>query len=269
MRLAIRHRTAYEYGGTMGLVLERLRLWPRSDTSQEVIAWEVRVEGGSEQARFRDAHGNRMALYAMDEHADALRIEVGGEVETRVADGVLGETEGPPLWLYRRPTPLTAPQEGAARLAARFEPSDALGSLHRLSDAIRESVAYEIGATGPTTSAEEALALGRGVCQDHAHAFLAAARLAGVPARYVSGYLKMNDRDNQDATHAWAEAHVAGLGWVGFDVSNGYSPDERYVRLAVGLDYRDAAPVSGLVRGTRSEALTVTLSVRQMQQSQQ
>jgi hypothetical protein len=78
------------------------------------------------------------------------------------------------------------------------------------------------------------------------HIFVAAARSMGYPARYVSGYLMMNDRVHQDASHAWAEAHVDGVGWVGFDVSNGISPDARYVRVATGLDYREAAPVSGL-----------------------
>ena len=73
----------------------------------------------------------------------------------------------------------------------------------------------------------------------------------------------MNDRTEQEATHAWAEAHVDGLGWVGFDVSNSISPDERYVRVATGLDYREAAPVSGLLVGAGVESLAVTLQVQQ------
>jgi transglutaminase-like putative cysteine protease len=106
------------------------------------------------------------------------------------------------------------------------------------------------------------------VCQDHAHVFIGAARSVGVPARYVSGYLMMNDRIDQEATHAWAEAHVDGLGWVGFDVSNWISPDPRYVRVATGRDYRDAAPITGVVFGTSTEDLHVDVAVEQQRQEQ-
>jgi transglutaminase-like putative cysteine protease len=103
---------------------------------------------------------------------------------------------------------------------------------------------------------------GAGVCQDHAHIFISAARANGIPARYVSGYLMMDDRIDQEATHAWAEAHVEGLGWVGFDVSNGISPDPRYVRVATGSDYRDAAPITGITQGSAAaDVLTVGVAV--------
>lgn len=85
----------------------------------------------------------------------------------------------------------------------------------------------------------------------------------GIPARYVSGYLMMDDRIEQDAGHAWAEAHVEGLGWVGFDISNGISPDARYVRVATGRDYSDAAPITGIRYGARDEAMHVKLAVEQ------
>ena len=128
---------------------------------------------------------------------------------------------------------------------------------------IRAAIAYEVGASHPGWGAEEAIAAGRGVCQDHAHVFIACARLAEIPARYVSGYLLLDDRTGQDAMHAWVEAHVEGLGWVGFDVSNGIAPDTRYVRVATGLDYADAAPVSGMRIGGAAEALDVRIDVSQ------
>jgi transglutaminase-like putative cysteine protease len=99
-------------------------------------------------------------------------------------------------------------------------------------------MAYVPGATQTKTLAEDALASGKGVCQDHAQAFVAAARVMGYPARYVSGYLMMEETPDQAASHAWAEAHVDGLGWVGFDPANDISPDDRYVHIAYGLDYR-------------------------------
>jgi len=138
-----------------------------------------------------------------------------------------------------------------------------LDRLHALSAVIRETVAYEIGATHAGSTVEQALAAGRGVCQDHAHIFVACARELGVPARYVSGYLMLDDRTTQEAAHAWAEAHVEGLGWVGFDVSNGISPDARYVRVATGLDYAEAAPVRGTTYGGAGEALSVEIEVAQ------
>jgi transglutaminase-like putative cysteine protease len=106
------------------------------------------------------------------------------------------------------------------------------------------------------------------VCQDHTHIFIAAARMSGIPARYVSVYLMMNDRIDQEATHAWAEAHVDGLGWIGFDVSNGISPDPRYVRVATGRDYRDAAPITGITFGSSTEELHVAVAVEQQRQEQ-
>ena len=130
-------------------------------------------------------------------------------------------------------------------------------------DTIETKVAYMVGATHAGTAAEEALKQGSGVCQDHAHIFVAAARMLGFPARYVSGYLMMNDTIDQAASHAWAEAYVEALGWVAFDASNGISPDERYVRMAVGRDYRDAMPVSGIRLGWAEEQLAVAITVEQ------
>ncbi len=124
-----------------------------------------------------------------------------------------------------------------------------LDFLHALSKQIADQVDYRIGETQVHTTAEESAAQGSGVCQDHAHIFIGAARAHDIPARYVSGYLMMNDRIDQEATHAWAEAHIDGLGWVGFDISNRISPDPRYIRVATGRDYRDAAPVTGISFG--------------------
>jgi transglutaminase-like putative cysteine protease len=162
-------------------------------------------------------------------------------------------------------TPLTRPGPKLRALLREVgtDRDDRLDWLHRLSASVRDAVAYRLGETGVRTTAEQAVEQGGGVCQDHAHVFIAAARMADIPARYVSGYLMMDDRIEQDATHAWAEAHVDGLGWVGFDVSNGISPDRRYVRVATGRDYRDAAPVTGVSVGGRSAGMEVQVAVEQ------
>ena len=152
-------------------------------------------------------------------------------------------------------------QHGLLRDVPASDTRKPLDFLHALSALIRERVAYEAGRTHSATTAEEAIGQAAGVCQDHAHIFIGAARASGVPARYVSGYLLMDDRIEQEATHAWAEAHVEGLGWVGFDVSNGISPDPRYVRVATGSDYRDAAPITGISIGASEQVLTVGVAV--------
>ena len=168
---------------------------------------------------------------------------------TRDSSGILGKVYGrAPLWLFRQPTESTKPGDGIIELANVVAKANApLDGLHDLSSAILARVPYQIGKTETATTAEEAITIGQGVCQDHANIFVAAARKAGVPARYVSGYLYMPDRVDQDASHAWAEAHLDELGWVGFDVSNGVSPDEKYLRIAIGRDASDAAPISGPV----------------------
>ena len=166
---------------------------------------------------------------------------------------------------FRRSTELTRAGPNVRRLmkGLREEVAEDIPRLHALSARIIAEVPYVVGATSSSTSAEEAIEQGAGgVCQDHAHMFVAAARIMGYPARYVSGYLMMNDRVHQDASHAWAEAHIDGVGWVGFDVSNGISPDARYVRVATGLDYREAAPVSGLRFGAGGEALSIDIQVQ-------
>jgi transglutaminase-like putative cysteine protease len=143
------------------------------------------------------------------------------------------------------------------------DPTDGpVGQLHTLSQAILAKVPYRIGATQSDTPAEAACAIGAGVCQDHAHIFITAARMMGYAARYVSGYLFMADQLHQAASHAWAEIHIDKLGWVGFDISNGISPDDRYIRVATGLDYRDAAPIVGVRMGQGGEDIDVSLQIR-------
>jgi transglutaminase-like putative cysteine protease len=125
-------------------------------------------------------------------------------------------------------------------------------------------MAFDTSATSIHTDAAAAFADGRGVCQDLAHVFIAAARAQSIPARYVSGHLLRQDgAEFQEAAHAWAEAHIDGLGWVSFDPANGISADEHYVRVAVGLDYRDAAPVAGARYGGGVETMSVGLRVSQ------
>ena len=264
MLLKISHRTVYSYDAPVPYALQRIHLSPPSGGIQTVHAWSLEVTGATEEVRFFDQFGNDTRLLSVSGDAQAIEIAVRGEVEVRDASGVTGPHSGfAPLWLFERPTSLTTAGPQIREVAGSIADGEDLGRLHDLSAAIRDRVAYTVGATDAATSAEDAVSQGEGVCQDHSHIFLAAARSLGFPARYVSGYLRLDDTVEQVATHAWAEAHLAGLGWVGFDVSNGISPDARYVRLATGRDYRDAMPVSGIRLGQAQEQLEVHITVEQ------
>ena len=266
MRLKITHATQYAYAEPAQYALQQLRIRPHSSPRQEVLSWQVELTGAHLQAQFTDQHGNLVDLVEFEPGAAQIGVVVRGEVETADTSGIAGpHVQTMPLWFYLRQTALTAPGPQVAALIADMRdagPSD-LSALHELSGRIGKQVSYLPGETSVHTTAEQALKLGSGVCQDHTHVFLSAARSLGFPARYVSGYLMMNDRIDQDATHAWAEAHVDGLGWVGFDISNAISPDERYVQVARGLDYRGAAPTAGFVVGGRQEDLVVSVQVQQ------
>lgn len=266
MLLEIKHTTQFHYDEPPSYGLLQLRITPQSSAIQTVRSWEIDLEGAREQAQFLDQHGNMIHLAEVLPDAQLLEIGVAGEVETHSVDGVLGpHLLTMPLWFYRRQTPLTAMTEGLRTLADSVAlPSEStLSDLHALSQLIRERVEYAPGQSGVTTTAGEALLNAKGVCQDHSHIFLSIVREKGFPARYVSGYLLMDDRTSQDASHAWSEVFLDGLGWVGFDVSNGISPDERYVRIAQGSDYADAAPTKGLTIGAGQENLVVSIQVQQ------
>jgi transglutaminase-like putative cysteine protease len=265
MRLDISHTTEYSYATPVAFALQQVRLHPLDSDIQIVHDWSVTIEGGKIETSYLDHYGNHVDLVSAERGTSNVTIVASGTVETKDTAGVLGRVYGrAPLWHFAQSTRLTEPREAIRKLSdVLLSQADHLGGLHALSAAILEAVPYEAGHTHSGTTAEEAVGIGKGVCQDHANIFVSAVRAAGLPARYVSGYLLMNDRVDQDASHAWAEVHLDDLGWVGFDVSNGVCPDNRYVRVAIGRDAHDAAPVYGLRGGTGDESLIVSLQVQQ------
>lgn len=271
MRLAIRHTTRYTFAGPVSHALQRLRLTPKATHGQAVLDWTMEYTNARPELEYDDQHHNHVTLISVEPGTEEVEVSCFGTVETSDLAGIIGRHTGHlPLWSFETQTELTRPGPRIRQLTRGIDGAerDRLTFLHALTAAIRDQVAYGKGATGVGTTAEQAAEAGCGVCQDHAHIFIGAARASGIPARYVSGYLMMNDRIDQEATHAWAEAHVDGLGWVGFDISNGISPDPRYVRVATGRDYRDAAPITGITIGSRTEDLKVDVAVEQRRQEQ-
>jgi transglutaminase-like putative cysteine protease len=267
MRLRISHSTTYRYEPAATGVIQVLRLTPGSHDGQYVAEWQVDVSTDSHLDMHEDAFGN--ITHVMTHGAiEDLTITVGGLIETHDTGGVLrGTQERFPPSLFLRPTGLTtvnlAMETFARQLRAESE-DDTLGFLHTLMTQINEHMTFDEDPTNSGTSALEAFTLKRGVCQDYAHIFIACARSAGVPARFVSGhFLRSDGMVDQAAGHAWAEAVIPDLGWVGFDPANCISTTEAHARVAIGLDYLGAAPVRGTRYGGGTETLTVSVKVDQ------
>jgi transglutaminase-like putative cysteine protease len=270
MILTVAHRTTYRYDSPIRVAVQSLRLTPSVFDGQRVIDWTVAVEGGQKGAGFRDGAGDWIESWSVRGPADQVTVSVTGTVDTSDLAGLLtGHREAVNPAVYLRETPATRADAALTGLAetAAAETAEPLARAHALSRLVAEAIAYRPGATEAHTTAAEAMALGEGVCQDHAHALIAAARTLGMPARYASGYLfAAGDGTPHEAAHAWAELWVAGLGWIGFDPANRTCPDDRYIRLGSGLDARDAAPIRGIARGPGRETLDVSVAVAQGQQ---
>jgi transglutaminase-like putative cysteine protease len=266
MRLRIEHETRYAYTAPARYTIQTLRLTPRDHDGQRILSWLITTDPESPLPSFTDAFGNLTQTLVIDQSHDATTIRVTGEVETTDTVGVVqGAYESIAPVAYLRETPMTRRDAALKALAESAEGDDVVARLHDLMRRISEAVVYRTGETEVTTTAAEALSRGTGVCQDHAHVFIACARHLGIPARYVSGYLWSPGADDQThaASHAWAEARVDGLGWVGFDPANVKCPTDHYVRVAVGLDYLGTAPVRGVRRGGGEEHLDVAVRVLQ------
>lgn len=269
MLLSVDHVTRYRYDRPVRAVMQSHRLTPSKFDGQKVRDWTVTVSDGIPGGSFRDGAGDRVQGWMVKGPVSEVEVRVTGTVETFDLAGVLrGHREVVPPEVYLVETAATRADAALADLATQAAGAEGpLAMAHRLAELVAEAVTYKPGATQSQTTAAEALALGEGVCQDHAHILIACARRMGLPARYVSGYLFADvEGVPHEAAHAWAEVHVAGLGWVGFDPANRCCPDARYIRLGSGMDAQDAAPIRGVARGVGAESLDVKVAVQSLQQ---
>ncbi len=264
MRIRIRHETTYRYAEAPRMAVQHLRLTPRNHDGQHVVGWRIDVDRDCRLVQSEDAFGNTLHRFSVEGPIESISTVVEGEVTTFDMAGVVsGAVERFPPILYMRETPLTAPNAAISAFAreAASKESGTLARLHALLGALHESLTFDADATHATTTAAECFEHRQGVCQDFAHLFIACAREIGAPARYVSGYFLRSDAEDQVAGHAWAEAYVEDLGWVGFDPAHGVSPHENHVRVAAALDYLGAAPIRGAQSGGAGETMDVKICV--------
>jgi transglutaminase-like putative cysteine protease len=274
VRIRISHATTYHYDTPPSGVTQLLRKTPRNHDGQYVLNWRLDLSQDCLLHQHEDAFGNITHSFTADGPFSELKVAVEGEVDTQDTQGVVrGAVERFPPGLYLRETPLTQADEAIAEFAEAARTvngSDRLELMHALLNALNREIAFDTDPTHVATTAAEAFALRRGVCQDLTHIFIAAARRLGVPARYVGGHLYRADGvTQQEAGHAWTEIYVENLGWVGFDATNGICTTEAHVRVAIGLDYLGAAPVRGTRFGGGGETLSVAVHVDQARQQAQ
>jgi transglutaminase-like putative cysteine protease len=298
MRICVAHETVFCYDGPCTGVIQTLRLTPRNHAGQYVVNWRIDVSADCRLEPVEDAFGNIVHAFSLAGPVSALRLTVDGEVETQDTAGVVrSAVERFPPSLFLRETALTRPDAAILAYAARFpRPTAAttLQTLHHLLAGIHQDFAADGGqaatadaaaapalpaamssAPSTTPAAADAFKAGRGQSRDLAHIFISIARTLGVPARFVAGYVRHSDgafpRIEQTACRgagdwtgdSWSEAHVPGLGWVGFDPTHGVCSTDQYVRVAIGLDYFGAAPVRGFHYGGVEEDVAVRLQVTQ------
>jgi len=274
MRLLIHHRTEYRFTEPQARVVQMLRMTPDSHVGQNIVDWRIDIDCDGRLKQSRDGFGNIVSMLYLEGPVDRIGLSVTGEVLTEDRAGVVsGAVEPLPPAVFARTTDLTGSSRRIIELAQDFGPDhgDALARAHGLNSAVNGLIRCTPYRSTDTRPAAEITNDGSGCSMDMAHVLIAAARAAGFPARFVTGYIYSDDPDpdQRQAPHFWSELHVPDYGWIGFDPANDQCPHDAYVRVAHGLDYRDSAPISGARIGGGHEVLRVgvdvSLSERQTQ----
>ena len=278
-RLRIEHTTSVRYAGPVLTSFNEARMTPLTLPTQTTLDARVSAGPGVPVWTYNDYWGTYVSVFDLPDPHDGLLIRAVAMVETEAPagvprDGRLGweplreEASGGRLLEFMLPTELTTvtPEiAGAVTGDLRSVPPD--GAAEAISSRVRERVSYMPGATGVRTDAQEAWDKGQGVCQDMAHVTVALMRAAGLPARYVSGYLHPDTRARPGSTaigqsHAWVE-YWAGS-WVALDPTSGAPVGERHVAVARGRDYADVPPLKGIYHGPPESAMDVTVEVTRL-----
>jgi transglutaminase-like putative cysteine protease len=279
MYYTIRHTTRFRYSAPISESLMEVRIQPRSEGNQNCLDFQLHTSPRAQILTYRGEFGNRVHHFDIPNSHNHLTI---------TGESLVNITAPPPLpdaldesaweeldaltandeyWDTLMPSRFANPTDMLDELAQELDvrrQTDPLTTLRELNSALYRTFDYALKTTQVDSPIDEALRLRKGVCQDFAHIMITLVRsYLHVPCRYVSGYLlhqgRGQERSSSDAMHAWVEAYLPDLGWVGFDPTNDTLPDERHVRVAVGRDYADVTPVQGVFRGKAESELAVSI----------
>lgn len=280
MYYAVQHTTRYRYNAPVMENIMEVRLQPRSDALQQCLNFDLHLDPSARVFPLHEIHNNWVHCFDIATAHHELTITANSVVSVLppvALPETLADTDWaavdamrhvPAYWEWLQPSRYTNPSPPLLNLAAEFELGrqvDPLSTVRQLTQQIYYTFTYDTDATHVDSTIEESLTQRSGVCQDYTHILLALLRhVLHIPARYVSGYLfhREDDRSADDATHAWAEAHLPGIGWVGFDPTNNLAAGERHIRVAYGRDYGDVPPTKGLFRGPAQSELDVSVQVK-------
>lgn len=276
-KFKIRHITKYEYENYVRDSANQIMLYPIKDAHQQVIQQTITITGNPIVDQYVDPFGNQVGTFTQAKPHKELIIDSKLIVETFPHRAPDDSTPSELQWLELS----TLRQQVEFIDFFRIERFNAISEIEKIVEAERSSDStpyatakdfcgyiyknfeYKKGITTVETTLDEVWSLRSGVCQDFAHILLVMLRIAGIPARYVSGYIcpKKNGMRGEGATHAWVEAYIPFYGWMGLDPTNDIVVDEAHVRLAVGKNFSDCSPVKGTYRGTSNHTLDVSVSV--------
>lgn len=280
MKLAVFHRTAFYYGSPVTNSINTLHLEPRTFPYQKTLSALIRVVPATRVKRFTDLFQNITHHFELLGPHERLEIESRIRVHNLPLDISARSREatwegfGDPsireqIWPYLQDSRWVSrhPEVWREALDITYGIPSVFGQATALMQWIFREFRYEPGVTNVNTHLEEAFRMRHGVCQDFTHVLLGLCRSIGIPARYASGYLYNGPRDTlvgAQASHAWAEIYLPAAGWIGFDPTNNTLADERYVKISVGRDYEDVAPVRGSYQGTGHCRMEVHVEVEKI-----
>jgi transglutaminase-like putative cysteine protease len=279
MFYSIRHVTRFVYSSPITESVTEVRMQPRSEAGQRCLKFELTTQPRARLQAYGDFLSNVVHHFDIPGKHKELKITAEATIEVTppaelpdsvgidVWDTLLQARQRDEHWDYLAPSPFVAETPLLLQLAHEWQldqNEDPLSLLRRINTAIYEHFDYVPNATNVDSPIDQALDERRGVCQDFAHIMLSLLRWRGIPARYVSGYLyhgDHQDRSEANATHAWIEAWLPELGWIGFDPTNNLVVRDRHIRTAIGRDYSDVPPTRGVFKGSANSELSVGVQV--------
>jgi transglutaminase-like putative cysteine protease len=280
MFYSIRHITRFSYSSPITESVIEVRMQPRSEGHQRCLKFELTTQPRARILGYRDHTGNIVHHFDIPARHSQLKISAEATVENAplapLPESLKGDAwdaldaigSSGEYWDYLQPSSFAERSEMLLLLQRELRierRGDPLSLLREINSVIYRGFDYSPQSTTVDSPIDDALAARKGVCQDFAHIMIALVRELRIPCRYVSGYLyhetDCHDRSEANATHAWVEAYLPDLGWIGFDPTNNLTAGERHIRTAIGRDYGDVPPTRGIFKGMAASELSVGVQV--------